>query len=214
MFQLPVGSSVATAASAPPSGVLLVEQPTAARASANEATALMRMTADMSKRNAGARTALHRGSARPRRPRCRSAGHRSVSLRRQQGHTRRVSDGDGPLRGLSDPTVEITPGGAPRREASKPEILDTSARSPFDRSGARFERRGELGRGGMGRVEDAFDHTLDRPVAIKQLLRGNDLDVTRFEREVRLTARLEHPGIVPVHDAGRDDDGTPYYVMR
>jgi hypothetical protein len=146
-----------------------------------------------------------------------------------------VSDGDGPRRGLSDPTVDIVPGEAPRRgggsagsapspiAATEPEQAVSSAgrRSPFDHSSAprfggagRFEPRGELGRGGMGRVDDAFDTALDRPVAIKQLLRGDDLDVTRFEREVRITARLEHPGIVPIHDAGRNDDGTPYYVMR
>ena len=127
-----------------------------------------------------------------------------------------MSDGDGPVRGLSNPTVEITPSNAPRR-ASEPEVSRTSTppgASPFDHREARFEHRGELGRGGMGRVEDAFDRALDRPVAIKHVLRGSDLDLTRFEREVRITARLEHPGIVPVHDAGRDDDGTPYYVMR
>src|SRR5262249_25503923 len=35
-----------------------------------------------------------------------------------------------------------------------------------------------------------------------------------FEREARITAQLEHPGIVPLYEAGRQADGTPYYVMR
>ena len=36
----------------------------------------------------------------------------------------------------------------------------------------------------------------------------------RFEREARITARLEHPGIVGVHEAGRWPDGEPFYAMR
>src|SRR5580765_2544347 len=86
--------------------------------------------------------------------------------------------------------------------------------SPFDHGPDRFDRLGELGRGGMGRIDDAYDRALGRRVAIKHLLRGSEIDRVRFEREARITARLEHPGIVPIHEAGRDADGTPYYVMR
>ncbi len=84
--------------------------------------------------------------------------------------------------------------------------------SPIDHVVERFEPRGELGRGGMGRVEEAFDRTLGRVVAIKHML--GDASFARFDREARITARLEHPGIVPVHEMGRSRDGTPYYVMR
>jgi hypothetical protein len=94
---------------------------------------------------------------------------------------------------------------------------NTHASTPataFDRPADRFETVGELGRGGMGRVEDAFDRTLGRQVAIKHMLAQNAVDFARFEREARITARLEHPGIVPIHEAGRGPDGTPYYVMR
>jgi hypothetical protein len=86
--------------------------------------------------------------------------------------------------------------------------------SAFDPPRERFEPRGEIGRGGMGRVDDAFDRALGRPVAIKHMLSPSSVDLARFEREARITARLEHPGIVPIHDAGRGPDGTPYYVMR
>jgi hypothetical protein len=87
--------------------------------------------------------------------------------------------------------------------------------SPFDpAAGDRFVERGELGRGGMGRVYEADDTLLDRPVAIKQSLTDDAEMRARFLREVRITARLQHPGIVPVLDAGRDADGRPYYVMR
>ena len=66
----------------------------------------------------------------------------------------------------------------------------------------------------MGVVVEAHDRALDRPVALKHMLSASAADLARFEREARITARLEHPGIVPIHDAGRDADGTPYYVMR
>jgi hypothetical protein len=89
--------------------------------------------------------------------------------------------------------------------------VDAPAASAFDPPRDRFALGAELGRGGMGRVVAATDVALQRPVAIKQPLGG---DRARFEREVRITARLEHPSIVPVHDAGRDDRGEPFYVMR
>ncbi|MFT3695122.1 MAG: serine/threonine-protein kinase [Kofleriaceae bacterium] len=107
------------------------------------------------------------------------------------------------------PTV-VERGGHPRKD---PEPRETTS-SAFDPPDQRFEARGELGRGGMGRVDDAFDLALDRPVAIKHMLSASPVDLARFEREAKITARLEHPGIVPIHDAGRTPDGTPYYVMR
>lgn len=66
----------------------------------------------------------------------------------------------------------------------------------------------------MGRVALAQDHLLAREVAIKHVLSDDPGVLARFAREVRLTARLEHPAIVPVHDAGRDEEGRPYYIMR
>ncbi|HEY0484582.1 MAG TPA: serine/threonine-protein kinase [Kofleriaceae bacterium] len=78
----------------------------------------------------------------------------------------------------------------------------------------RYEVIGEHGRGGLGRVSRARDKELGRDVAIKELIRREDLHELRFLREALLTARLEHPGIVPVHEAGRWDDGTPFYAMK
>lgn len=66
----------------------------------------------------------------------------------------------------------------------------------------------------MGRVALAQDHLLARQVAIKQAHSEDPGVLARFAREVRLTARLEHPAIVPVHDAGQDEHGRPFYVMR
>ena len=74
----------------------------------------------------------------------------------------------------------------------------------------------ELGRGGMGVVCLAEDRELDRLVAIKVL---NTPDVAedlrnRMVREAQIIARLEHPGIVPVHDVGTLPDGRIFYAMK
>jgi serine/threonine protein kinase len=68
----------------------------------------------------------------------------------------------------------------------------------------------------MGTVYRAYDRALDRHVALK-VLRPDLADpdaAARLEREARILARLEHPGIVPVHDAGMLADGRVFYVMK
>jgi hypothetical protein len=72
----------------------------------------------------------------------------------------------------------------------------------------------EIARGGMGRVVEANDTVLGRTVALKEALALDADSLKRFERETKITARLEHPSIVPVHDAGTMLGGAPYYVMR
>ncbi len=72
----------------------------------------------------------------------------------------------------------------------------------------------ELGRGGMGRVVEAFDTQLGRTVALKEVLATREGIDRRFAREVQITARLEHPAIVPLYDSGTTADGRPFYVMR
>jgi hypothetical protein len=75
----------------------------------------------------------------------------------------------------------------------------------------------ELGRGGMGRVFRARDDKLGRAVAVKVLRpesAANPDFRARFAREARTLARLEHPGIVAVHDFGTTADGDGYLVMQ
>jgi WD40 repeat protein len=79
---------------------------------------------------------------------------------------------------------------------------------------ARYELQAEIARGGMGRVVEATDHVLGRVVAFKEALSTDRDTLRRFLRETRITARLEHPSIVPVHDAGESRNGAPFYVMR
>jgi len=73
-----------------------------------------------------------------------------------------------------------------------------------------------IGQGGMGCVYAARDTQLGREVAIKvsnAAAPTDDLD-QRLRQEARVLARLEHPGIVPVHDAGLLEDGRWFYVMK
>jgi serine/threonine-protein kinase PpkA len=74
----------------------------------------------------------------------------------------------------------------------------------------------QLGRGGMAVVYLAVQESLDRQVAIKIMRPSSTLDeaqALRFENEARVIAKLEHPGIVGIHEVGRTLDGDLYYVM-
>jgi serine/threonine protein kinase len=80
----------------------------------------------------------------------------------------------------------------------------------------RYRLRDKLGGGGMAEVYDAVDLRLDRPVAVKFLrdgLLGTPGMVERAEAEALLAAKIHHPNVVAVLDAGRIDD-TPFVVME
>jgi serine/threonine protein kinase len=85
-----------------------------------------------------------------------------------------------------------------------------------DLSGTRYEVLQKIGQGGMGTVFLARDRELDRAVALKVLTTAPDNAdaIARMVTEARITARLEHPSIVPVHDAGVLPDGRFYYAMK
>src|SRR5207253_4507257 len=85
-----------------------------------------------------------------------------------------------------------------------------------DCTGTRYRLVEKIGQGGMGSVYLARDQELDRPVALKVLADGRtqaDLQ-SRIAQEARILARLEHPGIVPIHDFGTLPDGRVYYAMK
>jgi tetratricopeptide (TPR) repeat protein/tRNA A-37 threonylcarbamoyl transferase component Bud32 len=79
---------------------------------------------------------------------------------------------------------------------------------------ALYTRGAELARGGMGRILQVRDHKLGRDLAIKELLFSSPGLEARFEREMKITARLQHPSIIAVHDAGRWPSGEPFYTMK
>src|SRR6266404_3399007 len=85
-----------------------------------------------------------------------------------------------------------------------------------DLSGTHYRLLERVARGGMGVVYTAEDERLQRRVALKVLdLPGTTGDLAnRLFREARVLARLEHPGIVPVHDVGTLADGRVFYTMK
>jgi WD40 repeat protein len=115
--------------------------------------------------------------------------------------------------------VDVTLSAAPRGleetiasvDASEP-VADTEPLPEVSRDAYVVER--ELARGGMGRILIARDRRLGRRVALKELLVVNPALAQRFAREVRVTARLQHPSIVPVYEAGRWPNGEPFYAMK
>ena len=85
-----------------------------------------------------------------------------------------------------------------------------------DLAGTVYEVVGTIGRGGMATVYLARDRSLDREVALKVMDVSEEAGeaAERTLREARILARLEHPGIVPVHDVGTLPDGRVWYVMK
>ena len=91
--------------------------------------------------------------------------------------------------------------------------------SPTEKSspGSRYRIGKFIAAGGLGEVFEGRDRELARVVAIKRV-KANKIDALanqrRLIREARITAQLEHPGIVPVHGLCRDEEGNDFYVMR
>ncbi len=102
-----------------------------------------------------------------------------------------------------------------------PEPLDAATEAELarladpERYRRRYERIELVAAGGMGEVWRVVDRDLGRELALKRLkTRSRDPRLLRrFLAEAKLTARLEHPGIVPVHDTGIDEDGRVWFTM-
>ena len=110
--------------------------------------------------------------------------------------------GFAPTLDVDDVGVEILP---------RPKRRDTR-----DRIG-RYEVVGELGVGGMGRVVEVLDRDLGRRLAVKVVRNPGQLTegrLARFVTEAQLTAQLEHPHIVPIHELGVTGEGELYYAMK
>ena len=123
---------------------------------------------------------------------------------------------------MSDRSHSDGTNGKPPAGATPVTALDSEAGSvpapaaaaPRAAAADRYVLEREIGHGGMGRVFSGRDLRLDRTVAIKMLRTQDAALAIRFEREVKLAARLQHPGVVPVYDAGFWPSGEPFLVMK
>jgi serine/threonine-protein kinase len=92
-----------------------------------------------------------------------------------------------------------------------------TATAPLPERLGRYELLEEIGRGGMGCVMRGHDPELGRDLAVKILLPDHQDDpavVSRFTEEAQIGGQLQHPGIVPVYEAGRSADHLPYFTMK
>jgi serine/threonine protein kinase len=101
----------------------------------------------------------------------------------------------------SDPTLAAPsqPPPAPRRPPAVVAGGDYGSLLTVDPNHYVIDR--ELAKGGMGRILTARDRRLGRQVALKELLHSDSWTRARFEREARITARLQHPAIVNILEA-------------
>jgi serine/threonine-protein kinase len=120
----------------------------------------------------------------------------------------------GPADGVGLPTTRNTsPAGPPTSVEERP----ASAPQARGAAGSRYRPLRFHARGGLGEVHVARDGELGREVALKRIQARHahhDEARRRFLREAEVTARLEHPGVVPVYGLVHDADGQPCYAMR
>ncbi|MCX7805101.1 MAG: protein kinase [Planctomycetota bacterium] len=124
-----------------------------------------------------------------------------------------------PAAGHRDAAVRQSPmpGSGSATEPADPRSDQPAADAPIARRIGPYEIVREIGRGGMGTVLMARDTALKRDVAIKFIgpeSATQKEDRLRFIREARITGRLEHPGIPPVHFLARDEQGREFFVMK
>lgn len=88
---------------------------------------------------------------------------------------------------------------------------------PFQPLTPRYCFLAHIGMGGMSDVLRVEDKVLERTAAMKVLrsdLAHDPLHAKRFLEEARATARLQHPGVVPIYDLGELEDSRPFFVMK
>lgn len=123
------------------------------------------------------------------------------------------------------PTATIRPGLEPRPSVSERDSVEderlglATLTLDGDNDGspsADIQLQGIIGQGGMGVVQSALQRSLQREVAVKQLLPHSTQarHIQGLIREARVTGQLEHPNIVPVHALGLDRLGRPVLVMK
>ncbi|HZJ69988.1 MAG TPA: serine/threonine-protein kinase, partial [Planctomycetota bacterium] len=120
-----------------------------------------------------------------------------------------------------DPDVTLQPEPAADQSGTWDELLLRLRAHGADES--RYRPQGEVARGGMGAVLRVWDQELRRTVAKKVLIERDDdhlggpaveRRIGRFLEEAQISAQLEHPGIIPIHELGLDSSGRLYFTMQ
>ncbi len=104
-------------------------------------------------------------------------------------------------------------------------LLSSQSVVPAVEHGKAYRVESEIDRGGMGVVLKVHDVQLQRTLAMKLIIGQEDLSssatntpsadkLARFIREAEITGRLDHPGVVPVHEMARDEHGRLYFTMK
>ncbi len=125
-------------------------------------------------------------------------------------------------RSASEPQGAAPPEPRPRAIA-RPVTTDASTPAPAQADpeqlwSGRLRPGEEVGRGAMGQVLRATDTKLRRELALKVTPAPRDKlsreQLARFVEEAQITAQLEHPNVVPIHDIGVDPEGRVYFTMK
>src|SRR5690606_27787076 len=130
-------------------------------------------------------------------------------------HERAATESTLHERAATDPTLRSEPTLDARHGATLPgphKVADLPSLQRIDDSAYAIGH--ERARGGMGKILFARDRRLRRDVVIKVARRQSGRIDPRFEREALITARLQHPSIVRVYDAGVLGDGRAFYAME
>lgn len=114
-------------------------------------------------------------------------------------------------------TATLPPQGAPESALYTKSFDGPDSPVSFPTPDDRYILLSFLARGGMGEVHIARDRVLNRDVALKLLrddLKAKTFSASRFIEEARITGKLSHPGIPPIHDLGTLQDGRPFIAMK
>jgi serine/threonine protein kinase len=95
-----------------------------------------------------------------------------------------------------------------RKQAAGDKVLPSPAPP------GRFVLKNFHAKGGMGEVWVAEDTDIGRVVALKRIRSGREDKVDDFLHEAQITGQLEHPGVIPIHELGVNEQGQPFYVMK
>jgi superkiller protein 3 len=104
-----------------------------------------------------------------------------------------------------------------RDEAWIPPAPNVAPGAEWPALAGRYRVAGKIAEGGMGVVVRAYDPELNRPLAVKivkKAFAGRVEMERRFLEEAQVTGQLQHPGVPPIHDIGRLEDGRPFFAMK